>query len=311
MGKMPHIIDLHQAIVANDTGRVANLAACSTLDLSLPVRGTTALSLAVYKGHVHLVLELVKAGADLDRRSKDHLDRIETPLITAIRLGHEDIFRELVHRGARLDLRDFYNQTPLWFAVKEQRHSFVRVLLQAGAPIKYTWAAENPLNLAMQFLGYKGRREMALELLAAGLPLGLEDYKGRSPLFWAMKHLDKPFFRLLVEAGAPLSPREWLSVSRLSHEWAQDEDFTSWFQQELTHPPPLLRCCRTSIRDLLRASRGTDIRPLVEDLPLPPPLRRVLLLQDLLAETAQEPPRHREAGSTMEVVPTPPQLAMV
>lgn len=41
----------------------------------------------------------------------------------------------------------------------------------------------------------QGRREMALELVAAGVPLTLEDYKGHSPLYWAMKHIDIEFFR--------------------------------------------------------------------------------------------------------------------
>lgn len=41
----------------------------------------------------------------------------------------------------------------------------------------------------------QGRREMALELVAAGVPLTLEDYKGHSPLYWAMKHIDFEFFR--------------------------------------------------------------------------------------------------------------------
>ena len=71
------------------------------------------------------------------------------------RLGHREIFEELVSRGARLDLRDFYNQMPLWFAVKEQRLPFVRALLKAGAPIQFDRATENPLNIAVQFLSYR------------------------------------------------------------------------------------------------------------------------------------------------------------
>nr|XP_027226792.1 serine/threonine-protein phosphatase 6 regulatory ankyrin repeat subunit B-like [Penaeus vannamei] len=194
MGRMPHILDLHQAIVTGDVASVARLVG-SELDLGCPVRGTTALSLAVYRGDLQALRLLVKAGAPLDRRSKDHLERLETPIISAIRLGHREIFEELVTHGARLDLRDFYNQTPLWFAVKEQRLGFVKVLLKAGAPVDFTRATENPLNIAMQFLGYRGRREMALELVAAGVPLTLEDYKGHSPLYWAMKHMDFEFFR--------------------------------------------------------------------------------------------------------------------
>ncbi|KAG7163628.1 Ankyrin repeat-containing protein-like [Homarus americanus] len=143
MGRMPHILDLHQAIVNGDMGEVVRLAE-SGLDLGAAVRGTTALSLAVYRGDLHALRVLIKAGAPLDKRSKDHLERLETPIISSIRLGYREIFEELISRGARLDLRDFYNQTPLWFAVKEQRLTFVRVLLKSGAPIDFTRARRTP-----------------------------------------------------------------------------------------------------------------------------------------------------------------------
>lgn len=314
MGRMPHIFDLHQAIVAGDTAQVMRLAE-SGMDLGCPVRGTTALSLAVYRGDLDALRILVQAGAPLDRRSKDHLERLETPIISAIRLGHREIFEELVERGARLDLRDFYNQTPLWFAVKEQRLAFVRILLKAGAPIDFIRASENPLNIAMQFLGYRGRREMALELVAAGVPLTLEDYKGHSPLYWAMKHIDIEFFRLLVEAGGPLREYDWLAAPHLPRAWQEDPDIVAWLAEESRTPPPLKRQCRTLIYATLRTRHKTDVRPLVQALtlgpqvPLPPPLLNYLLLEGPLHCAAANPPHHNY-GQQVEAVPAPAPLPL-
>ncbi|CAL4159001.1 unnamed protein product [Meganyctiphanes norvegica] len=283
MGKMPHIMDLHQAIVGGDIGLVTKICQ-SGLDLGTPMRGTTALSLAVYRGNLEAVRVLLSNGAPLDRRSKDHLDRIETPIISAIRLGHEDIFNQLVAHGARLDVPDFYNQTPLWFAVKEQRLSFVRVLLQAGAPINFIRASENPLNLAVQFLGYRGRRELMIELIAAGLPLSLEDYKGQCPLYWAMKHADLEFFRLLIEAGAKVRRWEWLSPPNLPLNWQKQSEVMPWIAQEQTTPPPLTRLARTAVRQQLSHLTNRDIRSTIIQLPLPTPLIRNLLLNDPIAK---------------------------
>lgn len=314
MGRMPHILDLHQAIVTGDVASVARLVG-SELDLGCPVRGTTALSLAVYRGDLQALRLLVKAGAPLDRRSKDHLERLETPIISAIRLGHREIFEELVTRGARLDLRDFYNQTPLWFAVKEQRLGFVKVLLKAGAPVDFTRATENPLNIAMQFLGYRGRREMALELVAAGVPLTLEDYKGHSPLYWAMKHMDFEFFRLLVEAGAPLREYDWLAPPHLPRPWLEDAPIMAWLRRESKTPPPLKRQCRTAIYAILRTIHGTDVRPLIQHLTLggnvllPMLLQSYILLEGPLSCAAANPPPHLHTGQ-LEVVPAPAPIPL-
>ncbi|KAK3863576.1 hypothetical protein Pcinc_030672 [Petrolisthes cinctipes] len=302
----PHILDLHQAIVTGDVTGVRRLAE-GDLDLGVPVRGTTALSLAVYRGDLTTLTILVSAGAPLNRRSRDHLDRLETPIISAIRLGHREIFEELVNRGARLDLKDFYNQTPLWFAVKEQRLHFVGMLLRAGAPIDFTRATENPLNVAVQFLGYRGRREMALELVGAGLPLGLEDYKGHSPLYYAMKHIDLHFFRLLVEAGAPLRQYEWMTEPHLPHSWRENDEVLSWLREETNSPQPLKRLCRTLIYTTLRTRRKTDVRPLLQSLPLPQPLLRYLRLERLMSSAAAFPPNHGHQQQQVEIVP-PPQL---
>ncbi|XP_064086843.1 serine/threonine-protein phosphatase 6 regulatory ankyrin repeat subunit B-like [Macrobrachium nipponense] len=285
---MPHIMDLHQAILTSDMEMVRKLAK-SGLDLGTPVRGTTALSLTVYHQNLEAMKILLQAGAPVDRRSKDHLERIETPLITSIRLGYEPIFIELVTRGARLDLCDFFNQTPLWFAVKEQRLSFVRTLLKNGAPINFTMAAENPLNIAMQFLGYRGRREMALELVAAGMPLIHEDYRGRSPLYYAMKYEDFDFFRLLVEAGVKLKNYEWLASSNLLSGWSHNIHILEWIREELKSPSPLKRQCRSFIYKHLREMHNRDVRPLIRALtlscsiPLPPLILKYLLMENLLA----------------------------
>ncbi|XP_045111051.1 ankyrin repeat domain-containing protein 20B-like [Portunus trituberculatus] len=301
--KSPHIFDVHQAIINKNTGEIDRLAHTG-LDLGQPIRGTTALSLAVYHGNTEAVKCLLCAGAPVNRRSKDHLDRLETPLISAIRLGHREIFETLVRSGAALDLRDFYNQTPLWFAVKEQRFSFVVHLLKSGAPILFTKATENPLNLAMQFLGYRGRREMVLELIAAGLPLTQEDYKGQNSLYWAYTHGDLPIFTLLIQAGVRLKAFEWLNLTAnqsAGKDWRFDEGVSDWLRETLTNPTSLLHQSRRFIRSYLVNMHGRDVRPLLRaltlppSLPLPPPLLDCLSLRAPLAHAAENPPKVSES----------------
>ena len=162
----------------------------------------------------------------------------------------------------------------------------------------------------------QGRREMVLELVSAGLLLTQEDFRGHSPFYWVYMHADLPIFRLLVQAGVPTKPYEWLATTldlslhptnqhvaldaennrNSPSDWRQDVDFSIWLRQEMATPPSLMRQCRVFIRHHLRAMYCTDVRPLLRaltltpTLPLPPPLLHYLTLQASLAEAAHNPP---------------------
>ncbi|XP_050699827.1 ankyrin repeat and SOCS box protein 12-like [Eriocheir sinensis] len=315
----PNILDVHQAIINKDlptlqrltTSRPQPNTKCPPsppcgLDLGAPVRGATALSLAVYQGQLGAVKLLIKAGAPIDKRSRDHLDRIETPIISAIRLGHRDIFEELLRAGASLHTPDFYNTRPLWHAVKEQRPAFVRTLLHHGAPLANPGGGgDNPLTVAMEYLGYKGRRDTALELVAAGIPLSDRDLGGRSPLHWALHHRDLTFVTFLVEAGVSLRPPEktgggegggggdpqLLSTNQNSpFEWIEEKGDSDWLRDRLATPPSLLSQSRARIRDILVNRQNRDLRPLLLLLPLPPSLLSYLALERELERARSFPP---------------------
>ncbi|RXG70464.1 Ankyrin repeat and SOCS box protein 11 [Armadillidium vulgare] len=274
---MPLINDVFQAIIMDDVDQLKQLLKRNVIDLGQRIRGATALSLAVYKANYASVSVLVDFGAPLDMKSKDHLHRIETPLITSIRLGHQQIFLKLLYNGAKLDGKDNYSQCPLWYAVKEQRVAYVNLLLEMGAPITFRCGEFSPLNLLMQFLHLKYRRQMAIELVAVGLQTSLEDHQGKSPTRWTIDHSDFKFFQLLVEAGTPLNT---IQISECPKQWIENRTNAEWLESVFCQPPSLMNQCRRVIREYLRSTKNRDIRPFIERLKIPLSIGRYLLLKD-------------------------------
>lgn len=264
--KPPGANDLRIAICRKDVTSVTSLLKAGA-DASLLHSRRTPLSWAQEVGDVRLVVVLIGAGADVNRRSCDALERVEPPLITAIRLGQTEIFAALLSAGASCDCVDFYDKSPLWMSVWHRRQEMTAALLAAGAQADV--GASNwqlcPLYLASRQPSGSWR-QVAFLLALLGAPVDRPDPDGRCCLWWSLKCGDDRLSRLLVALGARLSSPPPQEV---------DEDIVAASRNVKS----LLETCRVRIRKLMGVS-GVELPRNIGKLPLPETMIAFLRMQE-------------------------------
>jgi ankyrin repeat protein len=104
------------------------------------------MNLACANGHLPVVRELIRAGADIDEKEKH---RGYTPLYMACSVGHLPIAQELILAGAAVDKAIHIGWTPLMKAAQGGCLEVVKLLLQSGADVtKMSNAGDTALEFA-------------------------------------------------------------------------------------------------------------------------------------------------------------------
>ena len=91
--------------------------------------GTQPLHLACQNGHLQVVKELIKAGADPQAEAEYK----RTPLHLACQNGHLQVVKELIEAGANPQAEAEYKLTPLHLACQNGHLEVVKELIKAGA----------------------------------------------------------------------------------------------------------------------------------------------------------------------------------
>ncbi|XP_047464408.1 ankyrin-3-like isoform X9 [Mugil cephalus] len=110
--------------------------------------GLNALHLASKEGHVEVVAELIKQGANVDAATKQ---KGNTALHIASLAGQTDVVKELVTHGANVNAQSQNGFTPLYMAAQENHMDVVQFLLDNGS--SQSIATEDgftPLAVALQ-----------------------------------------------------------------------------------------------------------------------------------------------------------------
>lgn len=162
----------------------------------------------------------------------------------------------------------------------------VAKLLASGSRLgsngDYPWS-QCPLYLATKYLGYRGRHQLALFLMAAGADPTLLDTKGRSALYWCLRNRDHDLFSFMIDA---FNPRCWPAMLHQRMEGLLNdlpETHVKLLEAQLYNPPSLTKQCRLLIRGkLLKQSNHLSLFNLVPQLRLPPIIEKFILFnQDL------------------------------
>jgi ankyrin repeat protein len=123
--------------------------------------GFTALGLAVFFGHEEIARDLIAAGADVNRPSRNAI-RV-TPLHSAIESGSVALLDLLLEHGAKPDPEEFPGATPLHSTAARGNKVMVERLVKAGAdPRRKTKEGKTAADLARQY----GHEELAARLAA-------------------------------------------------------------------------------------------------------------------------------------------------
>ncbi|KZS17651.1 Ankyrin repeat and SOCS box protein 11 [Daphnia magna] len=284
--------ELHLVVKIGQVQEVSRLLAAGG-DPDAIYRGITLLGTAISSQDKAMVQVLLSAGADASVPSHGSNGRLEPPLYTACRLKDDELAEMLIRAGADLNASDFYGHTPLWVATKGQRPLLVAKLLAAGSRLgsteDYSWS-QCPLYLATKYLGYRGRHQLAMFLMAAGADPTRMDSKGRSAIYWSLRNRDHDLFVFMIDS---YNPRCWDSMlQRRVEELLTDlpDTHLKILQKQWYNPPSLAKQCRLVIRlHLLQKFNYRSLFLLVPRLPLPTVIQRFLLLDQELPDEETTP----------------------
>lgn len=142
-------------------------------------KGDTPLHLASWEGHVEVTLELLSAGADIDRLSgRDG----STPLWCSITAHHIDLARLLLKHGARVSLTSPTDTMPLHQAAITGQSAMCELLLERGA---FVDCVDRELNTPLHYAATTGDLRTAKILLKESANVNKSQERGLTPLHWA------------------------------------------------------------------------------------------------------------------------------
>ncbi|NXU46518.1 ANKR6 protein, partial [Drymodes brunneopygia] len=182
-------------LVAAYKGQVENVVQLINRGAKVAVtkHGRTPLHLAAYKGHLHVVQVLLKAGCDLDIQD----DGDQTALHRAAVVGNTNVIATLIQEGCALDRQDKDGNTALHEASWHGFSQSAKVLVKAGANVLAKNKAGNtPLHLACQ----NSHSQSTRVLLLGGSRADLKNNAGDTCLHVAARYNHLPIIRVLLSA---------------------------------------------------------------------------------------------------------------
>ncbi|XP_076462850.1 uncharacterized protein LOC143295161 [Babylonia areolata] len=150
-----------------------------------------------------------KANGGVNRANKKSL----SPLHLACQGGHLDIVKQLVKRGANVDVKTSLNDlsvTPLMFAAGAGHLDIVRCLVQAGAVVEFR---DRVGRTALMHAAMNGSTHVMSYLLHLGAWPNRKDTSGNTPLHYAAAYGWYFAVKLLLESGAdPAVSNDWTTT---------------------------------------------------------------------------------------------------
>lgn len=154
---------------------LATLKADSPMPDAQDRDGATLLTLAARRGQMEVARELIRRGADVERRGLFGL----TPLGAAALGGHHLIVQDLLRADANPERWSASGHTPLQLASREGHVMTVRALLAAQAdPMAFGKGGRHALGEAAQ----TAQHEVLSALLSAGVQVDAPDQNGLNAL---------------------------------------------------------------------------------------------------------------------------------
>lgn len=160
--------------------------------------GATLLTLAARQGRLDAVRELLRRGADVDRRGLFGL----TPLCAAAMGGHDLVVQELLRAGADPERWSAQGQLPLHLAAREGHVTVVRTFLAAKVdPLAWNHAGRHALDEAAS----TGHIDTMAALVDAGVPAQALDRHGLNAVHAAALNRHFAAVAWLRERGVPIT----------------------------------------------------------------------------------------------------------
>ncbi len=161
----------------------------------------TALHWAALKGHMEIVLLLLKKGADLHRNDESQW----TPLHWSCDCPHDQIAIFLMDEGACIHSTDRFQRTALHWLASYGRQDLCIAFIDRGAAVNVEDIQQStPLSLAC-----RGNHVNTVKaLLTKGADVHSRDHHQWSPLHWACEGDNSEILMVLLEKGADINARD-------------------------------------------------------------------------------------------------------
>ncbi|PVD35097.1 hypothetical protein C0Q70_06378 [Pomacea canaliculata] len=245
------------------------------------------LHLAIHEDDEEMVKVLIRSGANLNIANADDY----TPLGLALSLDNSRgtaIAKMLVRAGAFpnmksvMSLMDSIGETPLHIASETNNFpEACELLLTRGARLN---ARDHFLSTPLH-TSISSRQDSNTEILMQhGADLNAVDKMNAPPLYWCR---NDTMIKYLLITGAPLTramlehfPYKWLLM------WESTQ--AAWLQNHISQPRSLRALCCFAIRQHLNnVSDGKTIMWRIQALPIPNPLKDLLIFRGLHASLCQ------------------------
>lgn len=161
--------------------------------------GTTALFIAVERGHLQIVDFLLEAGVDVDSRDSTG----QTSLHRATRRKSETLMRLLLNKGAAVESKNDNGRTAFSENARSCGEYYLRILLDAGADPNTT--GHEGLNDLYEAAA-NGEVEYTKTLLKSGTNPSIRTRYNWAPLHWAANNGHTEVVKMLIQADVELSP---------------------------------------------------------------------------------------------------------
>uniref|UniRef100_A0A831XMX8 Ankyrin repeat protein n=1 Tax=Geobacter metallireducens TaxID=28232 RepID=A0A831XMX8_GEOME len=215
-------------------------------------------------------LETVRSLAS-DPFQRDRHDRNDnTPLMLAAENGCLEAVRLLVENGAKVDGEPGETETPLLLAAEQGHADVVAYLLEKGAdPKARTKKGDTPLILAMRGAffpkGPEGKPLETLEvLLRHGAEVNVAGEFGRTPLMWAVLHVDARLVWPLLQKGADPSVRDKDGESAVSKAQELKLDYLTQLLKDPRRPDLAILGPRTPLSDAVKGGKAADVAAVLD-----------------------------------------------
>ena len=189
-----------------DSSVVKTLAEAGANLNELDVWGMTPLMVAAYWGRANVVVELIRAGADVNGKGIK-----QTALHWASISGRSNVIKTLTEAGANLNEHDWWGMTPLMWAAEEGHANVVVELIRAGTDVSDVSSCElwqvGAGSTALHFAAAKDNFECGVLLVEAGADMRTGNKNFKSPLDLASHD-----FRRAIQQAQSFSTKRIVAV---------------------------------------------------------------------------------------------------